>query len=57
MVSNVKRLGLGPRVGRVGLPAVSTSGFVNLDCIERLQGLDEDERKDGGGSVRFSHSW
>lgn len=56
-VSDVKRLGLAPRVGRVGLPPASTSRFVDVDCSERFRAIDEDDWKARGGSGTFSHSW
>ena len=36
-LSNVKRVGLAPRVGRVGLPADSPQKAVNVDCGEYYQ--------------------
>lgn len=56
-VSNVKRLGLAPRVGRVGMPANSSSHFVDVDCSQRFLQLDERRWRDEGGFGAFSHSW
>jgi esterase/lipase superfamily enzyme len=56
-VSNAKRMGLAPRVGRVGLPRDSSSRFVDVDCARRFTTLDEDAWKDDGGFGQFSHSW
>jgi len=35
-VSNLKRVGLSPRVGRVGLPASAPAKAVNVDCSDRF---------------------
>lgn len=56
-VSNVKRLGLAPRVGRVGLPVNSPSHFIDVDCSQRFTALREKQWKDAGGFGNFSHSW
>jgi hypothetical protein len=56
-VSNMKRMGLAPRVGRVGLPADSTSRFVDVDCARRFSALDEQAWQDEGGFGDFTHSW
>ncbi|MBL8863080.1 MAG: alpha/beta hydrolase [Planctomycetes bacterium] len=56
-VSNMKRMGLAPRVGRVGLPNESTSRFVDVDCARRFVKIDERSWKDQGGFGEFSHSW
>ncbi len=56
-VSNMKRMGLAPRVGRVGLPQDSTSRFVDVDCARRFLAVDERRWKDEGGFGTFSHSW
>ena len=36
-ISNVKRLGVAPRVGRIGLPPDSPAIAVNIDCTELLR--------------------
>ena len=41
-VSNAKRLGLRPRVGRVGIPENAHPSVVNVDCSEFFDGLDPD---------------
>ena len=53
-VSNAKRLGTSPRVGRVGLPTNPHPKSVNVDCSEYF------ETKDPGSSTfngTFNHSW
>lgn len=61
-ISNVKRLGIAPRVGRVGLPGDSPAIAVNVDCTEyyvllaadpNVQAADEPKGFDG----TQSHSW
>jgi len=49
-VSNLKRVGLSPRVGRVGLPANVPSKGVNIDCSQRSLAVKGDAalKKDGG---------
>ena len=60
-VSNAKRLGIAPRVGRAGLPADAPAKAVNVDCTAYFQMIDadaaarkEDQRETLG---TFSHSW
>ena len=53
-ISNVKRLGTAPRVGRVGLPADAHSKCVDVDCSTHWRGLPEPD-KDFIGD--FTHSW
>jgi esterase/lipase superfamily enzyme len=53
-LSNVKRLGLAPRVGRVGLPADASDKAVNVDCGDFFQTLDEKKAPSLG---TFCHSW
>ncbi len=53
-LSNVKRLGLAPRVGRVGLPADAPSTTVNVDCGDFFQTLNENNAPPLG---TFCHSW
>lgn len=53
-VSNAKRLGVSPRVGRVGLPANARPKAVNVDCGEHFQTLDPDQATYFG---TFNHSW
>ncbi|MCX7889630.1 MAG: alpha/beta hydrolase [Rhodobacteraceae bacterium] len=49
-VSNLKRVGLSPRVGRVGLPAGAPAKGVNIDCSARSLKLKGDPAlaRDGG---------
>ena len=53
-VSNAKRLGLRPRVGRVGVPDDAHPSVVNVDCSEFFDGLDPDAQPRFG---TFCHSW
>ena len=54
-ISNLKRLGAAPRVGRVGLPEAAPDCAVNVDCTAYWKGLDEAQRRYPGGA--FCHSW
>lgn len=57
-LSNTKRIGLSPRVGRVGLPATIPHNAVNVSCADYFDSLDEDDLiagEDYFGS--FDHSW
>lgn len=62
-VSNVKRAGLAPRVGRVGLPSDAPRGAVNVDCTNYFDQLDGDpniQKNDmQGGQIvgEKHHSW
>lgn len=60
-VSNAKRLGMAPRVGRVGLPADAPSKAVNVDCTEYFQEIEQDPAlRQADQTVTlgtFSHSW
>jgi esterase/lipase superfamily enzyme len=51
-ISNVKRLGVAPRVGRIGLPDDSSDTAVNVDCSDYYKNLPDD-----GKDLTFSHSW
>ena len=53
-VSNAKRLGLRPRVGRVGLPDNHHPHVVNVDCSTYFELLDPDDHPVFG---TFCHSW
>ncbi len=53
-LSNIKRVGTAPRVGRVGLPHTVPENAVNVDCGEYYLSLkQEDSASDAGDS----HSW
>lgn len=60
-LSNVKRAGVAPRVGRVGLPDDAPGKAVDVDCSAYFKSLDsqpmlrEREQSDVIGS--FPHSW
>lgn len=53
-VSNAKRLGVSPRVGRVGLPDDAKAKAVNVNCGEYFQTLDPSDSTYFG---TFNHSW
>ena len=53
-LSNVKRFGAVPRVGRVGLPDDPPDNVVNVNVGKHWQGLDEE---DSDASGTWSHSW
>jgi len=50
-ISNAKRAGFSPRVGRVGLPSDAPSKAVNVDCSGHYH------KNYGDGSLSQSHSW
>lgn len=61
-LSNTKRIGVSPRVGRVGLPEGVPAHAVNVDCGEYFEALRKkkkagelEKNKDFYGT--FSHSW
>ena len=51
-LSNVKRVGLAPRLGRVGLPADAPAVAVNIDCGEHYESI-----KPTPAPPTLSHSW
>jgi len=53
-VSNAKRLGTAPRVGRVGLSRDHDRKAVNVDCSDYFETIDPDAAKFVG---TFTHSW
>jgi esterase/lipase superfamily enzyme len=60
-LSNTKRLGVAPRVGRVGLPRDASRKAVNVDCTEYFGRLNSDKalkNKDQKNEIgSFDHSW
>jgi pimeloyl-ACP methyl ester carboxylesterase len=52
-LSNAKRLGMAPRVGRVGLPSDAPGMAVNVDCGAYYQALTAPANYDGV----FCHAW
>ncbi|MEO8460372.1 MAG: hypothetical protein ABI451_07580 [Dokdonella sp.] len=61
-ISNVKRLGVAPRVGRIGLPSDSPRMAVNVDCTDYYALLASDKKvqkadKPLGSAGAQSHSW
>lgn len=62
-LSNVKRLGMAPRVGRVGLPSDAPATAVNVDCTQYYEALTADgstwvatDQPNGFVGMQ-SHSW
>ncbi|MFO0688663.1 MAG: alpha/beta fold hydrolase [Myxococcota bacterium] len=53
-VSNAKRLGTSPRVGRVGLPGDAHPKAVNVDCSDYFTTKDPSRSQFNG---TFNHSW
>ena len=53
-VSNAKRLGTAPRVGRVGLPSDAPENIVNVNVGNHWLGLNKNKSKASGN---WSHSW
>lgn len=62
-ISNVKRLGTAPRVGRIGLPDDAPSKAVNIDCTSYYEELTREESpitaidQPNGFMGMKSHSW
>lgn len=62
-LSNVKRLGTAPRVGRIGLPGNAPQSAVNVDCTAHYEELTQEGSAIAGtdspnGFVGMqSHSW
>ncbi|MBS0556437.1 MAG: alpha/beta hydrolase [Proteobacteria bacterium] len=61
-ISNVKRIGVAPRVGRVGLPVDASPAAVNVDCSVYYAQLESDpsvQQQDEPGGIPDvqSHSW
>lgn len=62
-LSNVKRLGIKPRVGRIGLPANLPASALNVDCTNYYEALTADDSSilqsdSPNGFVGLkSHSW
>lgn len=55
-ISNVKRVGLSPRVGRVGLPVDAPSKAINVDCSAHFHATYPDTGNPET-DVTTSHSW
>ena len=55
-ISNAKRAGVEPRVGRVGLPAEAPDKTVNIDCSARYAAV-RPPNIDGAEAVVYSHNW
>lgn len=54
-VSNAKRLGTRPRVGRHGLPDDAHPKAVNVDCSKYFRSLDKEQQSERYGT--WEHSW
>ncbi len=54
-LSNVKRVGVAPRVGRVGLPDDAPGKAVNVDCSNYWATIPEAQKKKSLGNP--AHSW
>lgn len=54
-ISNLKRFGAAPRVGRVGLPEDAPPSAANVDCTAYWKKLDPAQRRYPEGV--FCHSW
>jgi hypothetical protein len=52
-LSNIKRVGVAPRAGRIGLPDRAPQKAVCVNCGPYFQQLDEDPRCDGA----WEHAW
>jgi hypothetical protein len=55
-ISNVKRVGVEPRVGRIGLPLAAPASAVNVDCTQYYQAVIA-PNAGGPAGVVTSHSW
>ena len=55
-ISNIKRVGIEPRVGRVGLPGAAPAIAVNVDCSQYYQAAIGPHAA-GVAGVATSHSW
>lgn len=55
-ISNMKRIGLSPRVGRVGLPADAPTKAVNVDCSAYFQSAYGARSGEEGYNI-LTHSW
>ena len=53
-LSNIKRLGIQPRIGRVGIPDDAPESVVNVNVGTHWRSLDPD---DSDGTGNWSHSW
>ena len=60
-LSNAKRLGMAPRVGRVGLPENIPAKAVNVDCTDYFKSLESNKairKADQHAEIgSFDHSW
>jgi len=56
-ISNVKRFGLGPRVGRVGLPTDAPANALDVDCTTWYAAHEDDLKQVVPDGVYLCHSW
>lgn len=62
-LSNIKRLGISPRVGRIGIPDNAPSNAVNIDCTSYYEKLEQDpillqsDQPNGVTGMQKDHSW
>ncbi len=56
-ISNVKRLGLSARVGRIGLPGDSPDKAIDVDCASRYQNQDDAGAFSTLDPISKSHVW
>ncbi|TVM03584.1 MAG: hypothetical protein CV087_04545 [Candidatus Brocadia sp. WS118] len=60
-LSNAKRMGISPRVGRIGMPDDAPVKAINIDCTEyfgRLESDDDLRKRDQREEIgAFDHSW
>ena len=55
-ISNVKRVGTEPRVGRVGLPPIAPAKAANVDCSNHF-GTTHPPTASPAAALLWSHSW
>jgi pimeloyl-ACP methyl ester carboxylesterase len=55
-ISNIKRVGIEPRVGRIGLPATAPASAVNVDCSQ-YYAASVAPGAPGAAGITTSHSW
>jgi esterase/lipase superfamily enzyme len=55
-ISNIKRVGIEPRVGRVGLPVEAPANAVNVDCSLYYQKAIKSQDA-GLAGITISHAW
>lgn len=56
-LSNIKRVGVAPRVGRIGLPDDAPDKAVEVDCSDYFASLKEPPRSGNAFKGTWEHSW